>query len=159
MKIRVFSLRDAMFESLNGGNWISIRDFGRDELYNIIDTQADNILKLTFDDVDPYRVKHNMNHPFYVEEYKKRSPIYFNESMARSIIDFVDNLNGEDLNIHCWAGLSRSQAIGYAINIFYNGYSERNNDFISNIPNFSMVNPFVFNIMMNMLAKLKWELK
>lgn len=150
MKINVYSL-DKAEQIANGGNWISIRDIGFEHLYKAIDENADNILKLYFDDVSPYSVSHGMIYPFYEEQFKKRCPVYFDDGMASDIYEWA--LGKDEINIHCFAGISRSQSIAHVINVFFNCLCGKEDDFIRNIPDFSMVNPYVFNIMMNVFKK------
>ena len=62
----------------------------------------------------------------------------FNEDMANKIITFAKEVyeRNEDLNVHCWAGKSRSQAVGYVLNTYFNLYIENNKeDFIFNLKN------------------------
>lgn len=150
MKINVYSLEEAI-RNINGGSWISIRDNGFEYLYENIDNRADDVLALYFDDVDPYRVKYNLIHSFYVKAYKTREPIYFNKDMASDIYDFV--LGKKEVNIHCFAGVSRSQAVGHVINIFFNCLQGDEEDFIKSIPNYSMVNPLVIDVMMRVFKE------
>lgn len=150
MKINVYSLEEAV-RNINGGSWISIRDKGFEHLYESIDNRADDVLALYFDDVDPYRVKYNLIHSFYVERYKTREPIYFNKDMASDIYNFV--LGKKEVNIHCFAGVSRSQAVGHVINIFFNCLQGDEEDFIKSIPNYSMVNPLVIDVMMRVFKE------
>lgn len=146
MKINIYSLDDAE-EIINGGDWISIREKGYDHLYKKIDEKSDTCLPLCFDDVDPYTVRHNMLHPFYIKQFKDREPIFFNEEMASDIYDYV--LGKKEINIHCFAGVSRSQAIGHVINIFFNCLQGNEEEFMNCIPRYSMMNPHVLNVMMN----------
>lgn len=56
--------------------------------------------------------------------------------MARQIIKFANNVykNKQDLNIHCWAGKSRSQAIAFCLNQYFNMFCENNEeDYIRNL--------------------------
>lgn len=149
MKIKIYSLNDA--NKVNGGNWISIRDKGFEEFYKHIDETADDVLVLTFDDIHPYHVKHDMIHDFYKNAISKREPIYFNEDMANDIYDFVKNK--DSINIHCFAGISRSQAVGHIINIFFNALPGNKVDFINSIQKFSVMNPLVLNIMENVFKE------
>ena len=50
-----------------------------------IDENADDCLVLYFDDVDDYRVRHNLIHPFYTKQFMSREPIYFDKEMASDI--------------------------------------------------------------------------
>lgn len=139
MIINVFSLNNAIREVKNGRhikNWISIRDYGYEHLYNDIDENALNVLQITFDDITKYQIKNDLIHPIYRDVINSRDLIFFNEEHALKIINFsnhVFNLN-EELNIHCYAGQSRSQAIGHVLNNFFNLYKEKNEvDYIKNM--------------------------
>lgn len=58
--------------------------------------------------------------------------------MAREIIKFSCDIykNKQDLNIHCWAGKSRSQAIAFCLNQYFNMFCENNEeDYIWNLGN------------------------
>lgn len=134
MYINVFSYKKAVEYLYMGDsylkNWISIRDKNYEYLYKDLDIGTSNVLILFFDDVTNYSIKHNLIHPIYKEISKSRNLILFNKSIAKSILDFTNNIfnnNPNDiLNIHCWAGKSRSQAIGYVLNIYYNLYLSNN---------------------------------
>lgn len=157
MIINVFSYKDAV-QSLYLGdcflkNWISIRDAGYEDVYKDIEIGTSNILKIYCDDITEYTVKHDLLHPLYKKIKEKRNLIHFTINDAEKILDFAKNTNQESevLNIHCWAGRSRSQAIGYVLNIYFNLYIDRNiNDFERNIQknNFKfMGNPDIIKIM------------
>jgi predicted protein tyrosine phosphatase len=157
MIINVFSYKKAV-ESLYLGdcflkNWISIRDAGYEHVYKDIEIGTTNILKLYVDDVTVYSVKHDLIHPIYKEIKEKRDFNYFSHNDANTIINFCNTIDqdNEVLNIHCWAGRSRSQAIGYVLNIYYNLYLNRNLEhFNRNIQknNFKfMGNPDIIKIM------------
>lgn len=126
MLINVFSKVGAEEESrrLKGrGNWISIRDVEKQNTLGY--SVAGNVLELFFDDVTPYIVECDIMHPYYKDRMKERALIYFDESMARKILEFSNNVFEQQgslaiMNIHCWAGKSRSQAIAESLNIFYN---------------------------------------
>ena len=152
MKIRVFSLSEAK-EAIKQikGNWISIRDKGYDNLYREIDKNAEDCLVLYFDDVDQYTVRHKMLHPFYLKQFETREPIYFDEQMASDIYGWA--LGKKEINIHCFAGVSRSQAVGHVLNIFFNCLEGNERDFFNSIPKFTMTNPHVVNIMMNIFKE------
>jgi len=148
MKINVFSYKDAEQKiELNESyrrNWISIRDIGFESIYKKLDELCENVLIIKFDDVTEFNVKHNLIHPFYERELKNRQLVYFNSEMAREIINFSNKLQNDTINIHCWAGKSRSQAIAYCLNQYYNLFLENNEeDFIHNLQN--SVNNFMGN--------------
>lgn len=139
MIINVFSLKEAISEVIdknNTKNWISIRDIGYEYLYKDLDNHSINILTLFFDDLTKYQIKYNLVHPIYKESLTIREPLYFNRNHAQQIIDFsndVFNYN-EELNIHCYAGRSRSQAIGYVLNNYFNLFVKKNiDDYLFNL--------------------------
>lgn len=137
MIINIFSYEEAKKNlEKHKKNWISIRDIGYSNIYKDLDEKAENILELYFDDVTEFNIKHDTLHPFYKRAYMHRGLICFNEEMAKKIIEFSHKIykKDEELNIHCWAGKSRSQAIGHCLNIYYNCYYENKNiDYIKNI--------------------------
>ena len=93
---------------------------------------------INFDDVTKFNEHHHLMHPFYETLATKRDLIHFNNEMAEKIIEFAYDINNknEELNIHCWAGKSRSQAVGYCLNQYFNLYLNNNKiDFIMNIEN------------------------
>lgn len=162
MIINVKSLHDANKLIFNMGdeylyNWISIRDKDYPHLYNIIDTNCKNICKLEFDDITYYQEKHNLLYSFYDEIKIQRELIHFNEEHAKQIIDFAQDVfdKNETLNIHCYAGRSRSQAVGYVLNQYFNLYLTTNTtDFVKNIRNNNfkfMANPDVIKLLNNCL--------
>ncbi|MBR4315617.1 MAG: hypothetical protein IKP65_01410 [Alphaproteobacteria bacterium] len=143
MIINVYSYKDAENQVLinknKRKNWISIRDLGYEHLYSKFDELCKkNILIINFDDVTKFNEHHHLMHPFYETLATKRNLIHFNNEMAEKIIEFAYDINNknEELNIHCWAGKSRSQAIGYCLNQYFNLYLNNNKiDFIMNIEN------------------------
>ena len=150
MKINIYSLEEAN-QKINGGYWISIREKGCEDFYKKIDEKAKDCLPLYFDDICHYTVKHNLLHPFYIEMFQKREPIFFDEQMASDIYGYV--LGKKEINIHCFAGVSRSQAVGHVINIFFNCLQGNEEDFIKSIPDYSMVNPLVIDVMMKVFKE------
>ena len=125
MKINVFSYKDAEAQFIINesyrNNWISIRDIGYESLYAKMDELCTNVKIVKFDDVTNFQLKHDLIHAFYKREFKNREPILFDNKMARDIINFTNQFNKNDMiNIHCWAGKTRSQAIGYCLNQYYN---------------------------------------
>ena len=75
-----------------------------------------NILKLQFDDV--------------TELVKDEIYIHFNSDMAKKIVEFIKNIkdDGKNFYVHCDAGVSRSGAVGYMLNEWFNKYIDRKND-------------------------------
>lgn len=161
MIINVYSLKKANEKILSDmqyqKNWISIRDYGYPELYKYINAVCKNVCIVEFDDVTYYDVKHNLLPSFFNEVRESREFIHFNEEHANKIINFAKDIyhNNEDLNIHCFAGKSRSQAVGYVLNQYFNLYLSNNiKDFkrniISNNDRF-MANTDVIKVMNNVL--------
>lgn len=95
-------------------------------------------MELYFDNVNDHNIHTNTLHPFYQREYLRRGLVCFTEDHARQIISFSNNVYNrkEELNIHCWAGRSRSQAIGYCLNNYYNLFLNPNKeDYLYNLNN------------------------
>lgn len=132
MKINVYSLKRAnelILSDINlQKNWISIRDVGYPEIYKYIRSICKNVCVIEFDDVTHYQVEHNLLHPYFNKIMENRDLIYFNEEHAKQIINFAKHVfdSGEELNIHCYAGKSRSQAVGYVLNQYFNLYLTQN---------------------------------
>ena len=136
MKFEVYNLNKILkvAEKERDFNLISIRDVlykdEDNEKYACLDRRAKrnniHMLKLFFDDIDPYRFLHGMEHPHVVARIQERenTPIFFDEEMAKDIVNFVTEIWEKDKNatvkIHCWAGRSRSQAVAYWLNIYFN---------------------------------------
>lgn len=141
MRINVFSLKMAnayLEKGMHLNNWISIRDKGWEHLYETIDLKAINVLPIVFDDITKYQYEHGMIHPVYQDVIKNRDIIYFDEDMAGKIRRFALDVynNNNELNIHCFAGRSRSQAVGHVLNSYINLYFERNEeDYLMNLKN------------------------
>lgn len=162
MKINVVSLRKANELISNDikyqKNWISIRDNDFPELYNKFDI-CKNVCIVKFDDVTYYSEKHNLLHYFFDDVRKHRNLIHFNEEHAKKIIKFSTDVfnKNEDLNIHCFAGRSRSQAVGYVLNQYFNLYLMHNpDDYRLNIINNNekfMANSDVIKVMNDVLFK------
>jgi predicted protein tyrosine phosphatase len=141
MKIQVFPYKqlEQIIIKQPIENIISIRDIGYSELYKTLDNNAKNMLIVQFDDVTDFTIKNKMIHEFYNYKSKKRDLVLFNEDMAKEIIKFADSIYNanETLTIHCWAGKSRSQAIAYVLNNYYNLLKENNlKDYKNNLSQF-----------------------
>lgn len=97
---------------------ISINDIG---YMSPVPDNHDNVLRLWFDDVTPYLIKHNLIHPYYLKEAQKRSLVLFDDAMAKDVREFVYTIasgyfgNEMSLYVHCYAGVSRSTAIALGI--------------------------------------------
>ena len=85
-----------------------------------------NVLKLQFDDVTEVDNYHDF--------------IHFNDKMAEQIMNFIDENEIEshqkDFYVHCDAGISRSGAIGFLLNEYFNKFlfnnKEDNSFFVRN---------------------------
>lgn len=140
MKFEVYNLNGALNRIEKGGNWISIRDFYTDDLtkqkYGALDRRiargGANALTLYFDDIDPYRFYHDMEHPCVKKCFSdpNKTPRFFNADIAKQIVDWTLKIWQADHNatvkVHCWAGRSRSQAVAYWLNMYFNLRLERN---------------------------------
>lgn len=99
-----------------------------------------NILKLEFDDITEL-------HPGDA----KAGLILFNEEHAKQIHAFVDSISREKpFYVHCDAGVSRSGAVGYLLNEYFNKFKELkridNEAFINNNREI-LPNPLVVRIL------------
>ena len=149
MKIEVYNLNKILkvADKEPGCNILSIRDFYSDgptvEKYACLDRRVArngiNCKVIHFDDIDPYRFYHDMEHPSVKQKFVdgQKSPIFFNSQIAGEIMKWVLDLWTVDHNctikIHCWAGRSRSQAVAYWLNMYFNLMLERNvEDYVAN---------------------------
>ena len=98
--------------------WISVNDVG----YPLARLSVPKKLYLTFDDVTPYGIEYSIIHPFYKEQFEHRAPVLFNTFMAKQICEFILSVKDDfaTVCIHCYAGKSRSVAIGAALNTVIN---------------------------------------
>jgi len=157
MKINVYDYVTANNYYNEDHYWISIRDIGKEDYF----TPGENTLVLVFDDTDPFRVYNGLVHEYYASQYRKRNPVYFTREMSHKCFDIARYAHSQrkDLNIHCFAGMSRSQAVAYVLNIYINKIVEDNDkDFTRNIVNSlnrQMVNPMVLNIMTETMIGIK----
>ena len=74
-----------------------------------------NILKLEFDDV--------------TEKDTEPGLLHFNSDLAKQIVDFIKPIKANDTKpfyVHCAAGVSRSGAVGYMLNEWFNKYLTTN---------------------------------
>lgn len=79
-----------------------------------------NILKLQFDDVSE---KDN------IWSSENDNIIFFNEEYAKKIYEFIKEIKVNDKKefyIHCDAGVSRSGAVGYLLNEYFNKFLTNN---------------------------------
>ena len=136
MKFEVYSLNKVLkvAEKCPGCNLLSIRDpysghADTDEKHACLDRRIArngiNAKVVYFDDIDPYRFYHDMEHPTIKAKFAdgKRQPVFFNKELASEIVNWVMDIWKKDHNatikIHCWAGRSRSQAVAYWLNMYF----------------------------------------
>lgn len=110
--------------SINNG-----KDAGTVEEYHIC-KDAENVLNLNFDDVDPMALGLSDDTEIYTyeNEYAKGTFTtieFFTNDMAKRAVKFIEDviennkLDGVDFYIHCSAGISRSQAfVKYIKNVY-----------------------------------------
>lgn len=87
---------------------ISIFDKG---YYSPIPVDLPNVLKLEFDDV--------------TERENYDDFLHFNDELADKIVEFIKPIDKNDerpFYVHCAAGISRSGAVGYMLNEWFNKY-------------------------------------
>jgi rhodanese-related sulfurtransferase len=144
MKIEVYNLNKILkvAEREPGCNILSIRDLYSDEpteaKYACLDRRVArngiNCKVIHFDDIDPYRFYHGMEHPSIKQKFAdgQKEPIFFNSQIAGEIMKWVLDIWTADKNctikVHCWAGRSRSQAVAYWLNMYFNLLADRNLD-------------------------------
>ena len=149
MKIEVYNLNKVLkvADREPGCNLLSIRDLYTNDETNEKHACLDrriarnniNAKVVYFDDIDPYRFYHGMEHVSIQEKFKdgQKAPIFFNSDIAKDIVKWVMDLWKKDHNctikVHCWAGRSRSQAVAYWLNMYFNLILERNiEDYMAN---------------------------
>lgn len=82
---------------------------------------GENVLNLEFDDCDPTALGLEVNDLKYTykqkiinancETYEKNTTLYFfNNDMAKQAVEFIEKNINKNFYIHCFAGVSRSQA-------------------------------------------------
>lgn len=77
---------------------------------------SERVLHLLFDDITE---QHFINNPYDM------SAILFNKDMAKKIHNFIDTIpQNAEIVVNCAAGISRSGAVGYVLNQWFNA----NND-------------------------------
>lgn len=116
MKILVKSRKYIEKQMENNSNWhfdkwiISIYSEGS---YSPIHDRF-NVLKLNFDDISERDIDTDIH-----------NEIFFNEKHAKEIHEFITSINDDCKKlfyIHCDAGISRSGAVGYILNEYFNKY-------------------------------------
>ena len=100
----VYQCPDSPFWQIN--NFINIRNSRSIDPNRGVPLDGENILKLQFDDVREL-------------PGVRRRP--FDRNMAEKIIDFVTHCDHtRELYVNCSAGISRSGAVGYILNLYVN---------------------------------------
>ena len=146
MKIEVYSLNKILkiADREPGCNILSIRDpYAGDAgetdakhacLDRRIARNGINAKIVHFDDIDPYRFYHDMEHPFIKAKFVDgtHQPTFFDSKIAEDIMTWVkeiwDKNHDATIKVHCWAGRSRSQAVAFWLNIYFNLIMDRNLD-------------------------------
>ena len=111
-----------------------------------------NILKLNFDDIAERDLGSTKN-----------SEIFFNENHAKKIHEFIKNINIDNVQpiyIHCDAGVSRSGAVGYILNEYFNKFLRDNNEdneFFKRKNSHILPNPLVVRILKKELFGLPFR--
>lgn len=83
---------------------------------------GDNVLNLEFDDCSPqaFGLDENLETYTYKSSDTKETTLqFFTKEMALKSIEFINNNIGKDFYIHCFAGVSRSQAFVSFISQYY----------------------------------------
>lgn len=103
------------------GKWI-ISIFSTNYLnYSPIPIDRYNVLKLQFDDVTEREIGSR--------EAEKYDLTFFNENLAKQIHNFIKDIvddGKKQFYIHCDAGVSRSGAVGYLLNEWFNKFIKLN---------------------------------
>lgn len=111
-----------------------------------------NILKLNFDDVAERDLPIGWN----VLESSSDN-IFFNVNHAKVIKKFISNISADSdktFYIHCDAGVSRSGAVGYILNEWFNKFlslNQEDNSFFQKNNSHIMPNPLVVRLLKNEL--------
>lgn len=114
-----------------------------------------NILKLQFDDIAEKDIEN-------INKYEKNSFIFFNKDHAKKIHDFIKTIDVNDKKefyIHCDAGVSRSGAVGYILNEYFNKFlkdDKQDNESFKLNNSHIMPNPLVVRLLKNELFGLSF---
>lgn len=105
-----------------------------------VEVKVKNLLKLQFDDI--------------IEE--KSGKISFNDHLASQVKNFFEGIKDNNLSllVHCDAGISRSGAIGYIANEYFNKYLENNlndQEYFEKMNRHILPNPLVVRVLKNKL--------
>lgn len=82
---------------------------------------GENVLNLEFDDCSPQALNLDENTEIY--KYKSADRVvtlhFFTDEMAKKSIEFINRNLDKDIYVHCYAGVSRSQAFISFIQQYY----------------------------------------
>lgn len=140
---------------------ISINDVG---YASPVPNSMPSVIRLYFDDVTPYTAKHKLCHPYYIEQANKRSFKLFTDEMAEVVVSFIimEKIKARTLGkpfkmlIHCYAGVSRSAAVG----MFYKCFlSDTGSDLIGVDLDNARFNVHVFSKLVEAYDEMKGELQ
>ena len=149
MKILVVPRHFIEKELKNNHNWISgkwiISIFSHEDFSPLPDRYS--ILKLEFDDVTEKDIGGWSNLP--------DKCIFFNQNHALKIHNFIKDIencvnHANEMYVHCDAGVSRSGAVGYMLNEWFNKFIKKNredNEFFIQNNHHIMPNPLVVRIL------------
>lgn len=111
-----------------------------------------NVLKLNFDDVVEKSV--------YSEDMINKL-LFFSEEQAVTIHKFIEKIKEEKMiYVHCDAGVSRSGAVGYILNEWFNKYltnNEEDNKYFLWKNAHIMPNPLVLRLLKNELFEINYN--
>lgn len=128
-------------ELVNTRNIISIYSFGD---RSPITVRKPNILKLEFDDITE-------------REYEKYRGFYqlFTKQQAEEIKNYAKTIDQSmDMIVHCDAGISRSGAVGFCLNCYFNNYLKdiyKDMVFFYDTNRHLVPNPYVIRVLNNVL--------
>lgn len=86
-----------------------------------------NILRLNFDDVSERDISVGWN----IFDSASKDNIFFDEEHAKQIVDFIADITDtpqKTFYVHCDAGVSRSGAVGYLLNEYFNKFLSNNEE-------------------------------
>lgn len=114
------------------------KSVGSIEEYHIC-KNADNVLNLDFDDIDPEPLGLSNDIENYTYKYQDGTEVIlqlFTDAMAKKAVDFIEKNKNKNFYIHCSAGVSRSQAfVRYIQNVYCDKDWETNPDNPCEFPN------------------------
>ena len=111
---------------------------------------------------DSKRVLHLLFDDVTESERDNPAIILFDQEHANKILEFIKTIpNTEDITIYvnCAAGISRSGAVGYCLNVYFNMENEKEFLFFMDMNKQIQPNPMVKRILMNTLTDDKYGKK